>query len=96
MVARGILSGRNGVSEQIKEQIRHYILDNYLVGESPQNLKDDTPLRTGHLLDSMATLDLVAFLEKEYGIELEAHEVGVEHFDRIADIADLIVRKRGG
>jgi acyl carrier protein len=84
------------VTDQVKEQIRQYILANYLVGESPQNLKDDTPLMTGHVLDSMATLGLVAFIEKEYGIELEAHEVGVEHFDRIADIADLVARKRAG
>ena len=48
------------------------------------------------MLDSMATLALVAFIENEYGIELEAHEVGVEYFDRIADIADLVTRKRGG
>jgi acyl carrier protein len=84
------------VTDQIREQIRQFILANYLVGESPQNLKDDTPLMTGHLLDSMATLGLVAFIEKEYGIELEAHDVGVEHFDRIADIADLVTRKRAG
>ena len=83
------------MSDEIREQIRRYILANYLVGEAPQNLKDDTPLMTGHLLDSMATLGLVAFIEKEYGIELEAHEVGVAHFDRIADIADLVARKRG-
>ena len=88
-------SGGSELSDQIREQIRQFILANYLVGESPQNLTDDTPLRTGHVLDSMATLALVAFIEKEYGIELEAHEVGVEHFDRIADIAALVERKRG-
>ena len=48
---------------QAKEIIRNYILTEYLPGESPANLKDDTPLRTSGILDSMATLALVSFLE---------------------------------
>lgn len=97
MVARRIVTGREvAVREQVIEQLRQYILANYLVGESPQNLKDDTPLLTSHALDSMATLGLVSFIEKEYDVELEAHETGVEFFDRLSDIADLVMRKRGG
>jgi acyl carrier protein len=36
----------------------------------------------------------VSFVEKEFGIELEAHETGTESFDRIEDIAALVERKR--
>ena len=54
------------------------------------------PLRTGGILDSVATLKLVTFVEERFGIEVDAHEAGVEHFDRIEDIATLIARKRQG
>ena len=39
------------------------------------------------MLDSMATLGLVSFVEKEFDIELEAHETGIETFDSIGGIA---------
>ena len=50
-------------------------------------LKDDTPLRTSGILDSVATLKVVTFVEDKYGIEVEAHEAGVANFDTIDAIA---------
>jgi acyl carrier protein len=41
----------------------------------------------------MATLRLISYVEQEYGIEVEAHEAGVENFDRIDDIVAYIERK---
>jgi acyl carrier protein len=58
-------------------------------------LRDDTPLRTSGILDSVATLRLVSFVEERYGIEVEAHEASVENFDRIDSIATLIQSKGG-
>ncbi len=78
----------------VKETIRQFILKTYLPGESAANLRDDTPLQTSGVLDSLATLGLVNFVEKEFGIELEAHETGTDSFDRIEDIAALVARKR--
>jgi acyl carrier protein len=80
----------------VKETLRQFIVKTYLPGESVENLQDDTPLRTSGVLDSMATLGLVSFVEKEFGIELEAHETGIETFDTVGGIADLVVQKRGG
>ncbi len=81
--------------DSIKETIRSYILNEYLPGESPANLTDATPLRTSGILDSVATLNLVSFLEQTFGIMIDAHETGVENFDRIEDIAGLVARKKG-
>ena len=58
--------------DPIKEAIRSYILSEYLPGESPANLTDQTPLRTSGILDSMATLSLVSFVEKTFGVMLDA------------------------
>jgi acyl carrier protein len=80
----------------VKETLRQFIVKTYLPGESIENLQDDTPLRTSGVLDSMATLGLVSFVEKEFGIELEAHETGIETFDTVGGIADLVVQKAGG
>jgi acyl carrier protein len=80
----------------IKGTIRRHILAEYLPGESEANLTDETPLRTSGILDSMATLNLVSFLESRFGIVIDAHETGVDQFDRLIDIADLVQRKQSG
>ena len=78
----------------VSDTIRQFILTKYLPGESPENLRNDTPLRTSGVLDSLATLSLISFIEDEYGIQIEAHETDVDNFDRIEDIVAFIERKR--
>jgi len=80
----------------VKEQLRQYIVREFLPGESLSNLKDDTPLRTSGLLDSMATLQVVTYVEENFGIEVQAHEAGVENFESIDTIAAFIRGKKSG
>jgi acyl carrier protein len=80
--------------EPIAETIRHFIITKYLPGESPENLPDDLPLRSSGVLDSLATLALISFIEERYKIEVRAHETDVDNFDRIRDIAAFIERKQ--
>ena len=79
----------------IRQLLREHLLAKHLPGEDPANLTDETALRTDGILDSVATLELVTFVEQRFGIELEAHETSVEHFDRLGDIVALIERKKG-
>ena len=80
--------------DNIADTIRDFILTKYLPGESPANLRNDTPLRTSGILDSLATLALISFIEERFGIEVEAHETDIDNFDRIDDIVAFIRRKR--
>jgi len=80
--------------DNIKEELRQYILAEYLPGEKPSNLRDDTPLRTSGILDSIATLKVVTFVEDKYGIEVDAHEASVENFDSIDAIASFVRSKK--
>src|ERR1035438_10167465 len=86
---------KGSIMGNMKEEIRQYILSEFLPGEKPSNLRDDTPLRTSGILDSVATLRLVSFVEERFGIEVVAHEAGVENFDRIDTIAAFVQSKGG-
>jgi Acyl carrier protein len=79
---------------EIADTIRRFILTRYLPGESADNLTDTTPLRSSGILDSLATLALISFLEEQFKIEVEAHETDIDNFDRIQDIAAYVERKR--
>ena len=80
--------------EEITQAVKSYILKEFLFGENPDELTDSTPLITGGILDSIATLKLVSFLEERYSITLQAHEADVEHLNTIADIVHLIMTKK--
>jgi acyl carrier protein len=80
---------------EIDKAVKQYILKEFLVGEDPNELTDKTPLITGGILDSIATLKLVAFLEERYAIRVNAHEVDVKHLNTVADITNLVLWKKG-
>jgi acyl carrier protein len=89
---------RVGIEETLMEEIvgaiHHYILNEFLVDEDPEELTDQTPLITGGILDSITTLKLVTFLEDHFRITIEAHEAGIEHLDSIKRIAELVAQKK--
>ncbi|MDH3692372.1 MAG: acyl carrier protein, partial [Gammaproteobacteria bacterium] len=62
-------------SSDPKEAVKAYILQEFLPGENPEALEDSTPLITGGILDSIATVKLASFLEQHFDIELQAHEM---------------------
>lgn len=80
--------------EDITGTIREFVLSKYLAGESPDNVPVDLPLQSSGILDSLAALSLVTFLEQEYRIELDVYDTSVERFDSIRDIAATVERKR--
>jgi len=83
-------------SAEIHAAVKDFILDEFLPGEDAEELQNDTPLISGGILDSIATLKLVMFLEERYGITLEAHEADAEHLDTMTQIVSLVQEKRSG
>lgn len=83
------------MSSEAEAQIRQFILDEFLRGEDPEELKNDTALITDGIVDSIATLTLVSFLEQTFDIQLQAHEVDVDHLNTINDMVALVSEKQG-
>ena len=68
-------------------------LKEFLPGEDPAELTESTPLITGGILDSLATMKLVTFLEQQFGFTMQAHETDADHLDTIALIEGLLKAK---
>jgi acyl carrier protein len=79
---------------EIETAIKQYILREFLPGEDPAALTDSTQLITTGVLDSIATLKAVAFLEERFGISIAAHEADVDHLNTIADMARFVRQKK--
>jgi len=80
--------------DAVMSQVKSFILERFLPGEDPANLTATVPLISGGILDSLATLELVSFIETQFGIELQAHEVDVERLDTLERITALVVGKK--
>ncbi|MER9016486.1 acyl carrier protein [Mesorhizobium sp. M0768] len=79
---------------QIRTMAKDFILKEFLPGERPENLTDSTELIDGGILDSLATLRLVAYLEKSCGIEIAPDELVPENLNSIAHIAHFVQSKQ--
>jgi acyl carrier protein len=79
--------------QSIDDRVKKFILAQFLPGENPDELTMDTPLMTTGILDSLATLKLVTFLEQEFNITVDAHEADVEHLNTLELIGNLVQSK---
>jgi acyl carrier protein len=81
------------MSDPICDDIKDYIMREFLPGESPDDLTDSTPLISGGILDSIATLKLVMYAEEKYGVSFAPHEVDKENLDSLQLIVRLLRSK---
>lgn len=79
----------------VQGSVKDFILREFLPGEDPAQLQPSTPLITTGILDSIATLKLVSFLEGTFGITIEAHEADRDHLNTLTDIERLVRSKLG-
>ena len=79
---------------EIRDAVKEYILREFLPGENSASLDDTTPLITGGVLDSIATVKLIAFLEEQFGVQIEPHEMNPDYLDFLPDIAVLVAAKQ--
>lgn len=74
---------------QVQQEIRQFVVDNFLFGQEGNLRDDDSFLATG-IIDSTGVLELIAFLEERFGIELAETDLAPENLDSINNVARLI------
>lgn len=77
-------------------KIRQFLNDELLVGDDEiPEVAEDTPLLNG-IVDSMALMRLVAFLEDEFEVAIDDVEITADNFRTVADIARLVEQRTQG
>src|SRR5882762_6928401 len=77
---------------EIENKIRQFILKNLYYAEDAFIGDEASFLETG-VIDSMGVMELVAFIQSEFGVEAAQQEIVVENFDSIRKLADFVRRK---
>jgi acyl carrier protein len=78
----------------VKQQIREYIVDNFLFGDTSTQFSDTDSFMEKGILDSTGILEVITFLEENYGIKVEDDELIPENLDSINNIDGFVSRKK--
>jgi acyl carrier protein len=81
--------------EAIAGPIRAYIVDEFLLG-SADSFRDDLPLIEAGVVDSMGIMEIVEFVEAEFGIDIAETELVTENFGSVTQMSAFVARKRSG
>ena len=76
----------------VQIKIRSFIRENFLFG-SQDKVDDESSLLEAGVIDSTGAMELVTFLEKEFGIGIEDQDLVPENLDSIAAMTSFVARK---
>jgi acyl carrier protein len=77
------------------ETVTEFVVENFLFGDDERIQADVSFIESG-IVDSTGILELVAFLEKTYGITVEDEEVVPENLDSLQNVVKFLERKMNG
>lgn len=78
---------------EIKQQIREFVIENFLMGDAAAMLKDgESFLETG-TIDSTGVLEVVTFLESHFSIKVDDKDLVPENLDSVNNLAKYVLRR---
>jgi acyl carrier protein len=78
----------------VGQQVREFILKNYLFTTEAKALQDSQSLMQTGVVDSTGILELIMFLEEQVGVKVADDEMLPENLDSVERIVAFVERKR--
>jgi acyl carrier protein len=78
----------------IEAKIRDYILENYLFTDDQNALSNQESFLDKGIIDSTGIMEVIMFLEEEFGISVEDEEMIPENLDSVNNIVAFVNRKQ--
>ena len=79
-------------NDTITARVREFIVSNFYVAD-PTKLTESASLLDGGVIDSTGVLEVIAWLESEFGLQVADEEIVPDNLDSIARITAYIQRK---
>jgi acyl carrier protein len=79
--------------KSIEEKIRTYIAENILFSNNGYRYSDDASFLEEGIVDSMGIMELVMFVEENFGVTVDDEDLTPDNFDSVARLAAYIRRK---
>jgi acyl carrier protein len=82
------------MTSEVERSVREFIVEAFLFGEGGDDLAVGESLLDAGIIDSSGILELVSFVERTFGIEVQDAELVPANFDSIAAIAAFIEQRK--
>ncbi|WP_224985066.1 acyl carrier protein [Geomonas agri] len=79
----------------LKDEIRNFVVENFLFGDAGGLTDDSSFIREG-IVDSTGILQLVAYLQERYQVAVADDELIPENLDSVQRVAAFVEGKRQG
>jgi len=79
-----------------QEELRRFVVENFLYGDQTVALKPADSFSDRGIIDSTGVLELVAYVETQFGISVEDEEMIPDNFDSLEKLTRYVERKRRG
>lgn len=81
------------MSAQVSNKVRDFIKDNFMFRDDRVDLADSESLLDAGLIDSTGILELVAFIETEFSIQMADTDIVPENLDSVETIVRYVDSK---
>ena len=78
---------------ELREQIRSYIIENFLFGDTTPLTGDEISLLDSGIIDSVGVMELVAYLESDHALSIADDELVPENLDSVDNLVNFVTRK---
>ncbi len=76
-----------------KKQLRDYIVENFLFGDTETEFSDTDSFMEKGIIDSTGILEMITYIEENFDIKIEDDELIPENLDSISNIVNFIDHK---
>jgi len=76
--------------DDLKGQIRQFIITEVAPDLGLQNIEDDEPLIESGIVDSLGILRILSFVEEAFGVDLSSDEIRPENFRDLRTICAMV------
>ena len=80
--------------QDVKDQVKAYLLDNFLMGDADLDIDNETSFMKSHILDSTGFIELISYLEEQFKIRVSDDEMVPENLDSLNNIELFLASKR--
>ncbi|HFE37093.1 MAG TPA: acyl carrier protein [Gammaproteobacteria bacterium] len=77
----------------VEQKVRGYILESFLFTDDDSALNNADSLLENGTMDSTGVMEVIHFLEEEFGITVEDEEMVPENLDSVDNIVAFVKRK---
>lgn len=77
----------------VEKKLRNYILENFLFSDDPAALNNADSFLAKGIIDSTGIMEVINFLQEEFAIVVQDHEMIPANLDSIDSIVAFVQRK---